>query len=211
MSRCNWRCAALTGFVVALICAGCSQDMADQPRYEPLEGSRFFADHRASRPLVEGVVPRGDLRVDQAFYEGRVGDRLVNDIPWRQVAEKLSLSGDEQQLALSVLQRGRQRFDIYCAPCHGRSGEGNGMVVARGFPAPPSYHSERLRNAPDGHLFDVTTRGFGRMNSYASQVPTHDRWAIVAYVRALQLSQHADDAALSDEDQDQIRHAGDNP
>jgi hypothetical protein len=155
--------------------------MNDEPRYKPLAASDFFADGQSARPQVEGTIAHGHLRLDQTFYTGRANGLLVDTLPIPVTRE--------------VLARGRERFDIFCSPCHGRLGNGEGMVVQRGFQSPPSYHIERLRNAPDGHIFDVITNGFGAMASYASRVAPGDRWAIVAYIRALQLSQHA---AISD-------------
>jgi len=160
-----------------VLVAGCRQDMHDQPRYEPLTKSDFFGDARSERPPVEGTVARGQLREDDHFYRGRVNGELATTLPVEITAE--------------LLARGRQRYDIYCSPCHDRIGRGRGMVVQRGFRPPPSLHDERLRAAPPGHFFDVMTNGFGAMSSYASQVPVRDRWAIVAYIRALQLSQNA--------------------
>jgi len=151
--------------------------MDDQPRYEPLEASRFFADGQSARPRVEGTVARGELHEDAALYTGKAGDRLVDKLP---VA-----------LTPALLARGRERFDIFCSPCHDRVGTGRGMIVRRGYKQPPSLHVERLRQAPPGHFFDVMTNGFGVMPAYAHQVPVRDRWAIVAYIRALQRSQHA--------------------
>ncbi len=171
-----WRAAAC-----ALLLAACQQQMADQPRHKPLGKSRFFADGRASRPPVEGTVARGALRDDEHFFTGAVGGKP---------AERAPLAVTE-----SLLRRGRERYEIFCAPCHDRVGNGRGMIVRRGYRAPPSYHTERLRAAPDGRLFDVMTRGFGQMPAYAGQIPPADRWAIVAYIRALQLSQRA---ALAD-------------
>jgi mono/diheme cytochrome c family protein len=158
--------------------AACQPAMTDQPRFEPLEANPFFDNNMASRPLVPDTVARGQLNADPAFYTGKTasGD-LVTDIPVEVNAE--------------LLARGKQRFEIYCAPCHGLTGNGDGMIVQRGFPAPPSYHSDRLRNEPAGHFFDVITNGFGRMYSYSDRVAPADRWAIVAYIRALQLSQNA--------------------
>jgi hypothetical protein len=160
-----------------LLLLGCQQQMADQPRYKPLAKSTFFGDDRSARPLVPGTVARGHLDANEAFYTGKVGDQPVQILPL--------------PLTLELLDRGRERFDIFCAPCHGRTGNGDGMVVRRGFRPPPSYHTDRLRQAPVGHFFDVMTKGFGAMSDYAAQVPPRDRWAIVAYIRALQLSQHA--------------------
>lgn len=162
---------------VALAAGGCRQDMHDQPRYKPLAASEFFADGRSARPLVEGTVARGQLRVDQHYYAGRSGDQFVTTFPFAVTRE--------------VLERGRERYDIFCSPCHGRLGFGDGMVVRRGFRPPPSFHIERLREEPAGHYFDVITSGFGAMASYAAKVQPADRWAITAYIRALQLSQSA--------------------
>jgi mono/diheme cytochrome c family protein len=159
------------------LAAGCHRDMRDQPRFEPLEASELFANGMASRPLVEGTVARGQLHDDEPFYNGKEGDELVAKIP---------LEVDRE-----LLERGQERFNIYCAVCHGRTGEGNGMIVQRGFRKPPSLHIERLQNAPAGHYFDVMTNGIGAMPSYRVQVPAKDRWAIVAYVRVLQLSKSA--------------------
>ena len=163
--------------VLALLAAGCRQQMDDQPRYEPLEASRFFPDGQSSRPRVEGTVARGELHADAALYTGKTGGQLVEKLP-------VPLTAD-------LLARGRERYDIYCSPCHDRLGTGKGMIVRRGYREPPSLHIERLRQAPAGHFFDVTTNGFGAMPAYAHQVAVRDRWAIVAYIRALQRSQRA--------------------
>jgi mono/diheme cytochrome c family protein len=151
--------------------------MYDQPRYKALGRSRFFADQRQARPPVEGTVARGMLRADSKLFAGKDGNTLVADLPL--------------PVTRALLDRGRQRFDIYCAPCHDRTGSGNGMVVQRGYRPPPSFHIERLRSQPVGHFFDVITNGFGAMPDYASQIGAEDRWAIIAYIRALQLSQAA--------------------
>jgi Cytochrome C oxidase, cbb3-type, subunit III len=165
------------GLFTVLFFAGCRQDMHDQPRFKPLAKSDFYTDLRSARPPVEGTVARGELHEDSYFYTGKIGSNPGDYMPFPVTEE--------------VLLRGRERFDIYCAPCHSRLGDGRGMIVQRGFRAPPSYHTERLRNAPLGYFFDVMTEGFGAMPEYASQIPAGDRWAIVAYIRALQLSQHA--------------------
>ena len=167
--------AAPLAIVAALI--GCRQDMHDQPRYKPLARSEFFSDHRSARPLVPGTVARGQLREDQVFFTGKEGTEFTRILP-------LPVSAD-------LLARGRTQFQTFCAPCHGRVGRGDGMVVQRGFRKPPSYHIDRLRETPVGYYFDVISNGFGAMSDYAAQVPVKDRWAIVAYIRALQLSQHA--------------------
>lgn len=163
----------------ALLLTGCRQDMQDQPKFIPLRPSSFFDDGRSERPLVEGTVARGHLNADTAFYTGKVGGKPVDTFPF--------------PITREVLNRGQERFNIYCAPCHDRLGSGLGMIVRRGFdhPGPPSYHIDRLREAPDGYLFDVITNGLGAMPDYAAQITPADRWAIVAYVRALQYSQHA--------------------
>lgn len=188
-SRCT-RLTILCSLVAWAAASGCTQDMADQPRYEPLEASAFFANGMASRPLVQGTVARGYLRVDTEFYQGTVDGKPTATFPLRMVSQELHLSGDDREITEKILVRGA-RFNIFCTPCHGQVGDGDGMVVKRGFPAPPSLHIDRLREAPVGHFYDVATRGFGRMPTYAVQVPPVDRWAIVAYIRALQLSQHA--------------------
>jgi mono/diheme cytochrome c family protein len=165
--------AVLTGLTVA----GCRQDMHDAPRIEPFEANAFFPDQRGSRVPPQGTVARGWLRDDEALYTGKIDGQLVDTIPF-------AISHDD-------LKRGQQRFNIYCSPCHGRTGDGDGMVVQRGYRRPPSYHQDRLRTAPVGHFFDVMTNGFGAMPDYAVQVTAEDRWAIAAYIRALQLASHA--------------------
>jgi mono/diheme cytochrome c family protein len=164
-------------FVISLALFGCRRDMFDQPKSNPFKSSDFFEDHAASRPISPHTVARDDLETNEAFYIGMNGTNLVTDFPI--------------QITREVLERGRQRYEINCVPCHGETGDGNGIVVARGFPTPPSYQIDRLRNAPIGHFFDVMTHGYGAMYSYAQRVSPADRWAIIAYIRALQLSQHA--------------------
>jgi mono/diheme cytochrome c family protein len=152
--------------------------MHDQPKFIPLRPTDFFGDGRSERPLIEGTVARGHLNDDAALYTGKGPDgKPVDEFPF--------------PVTRDVLERGQDRFNIYCAPCHDRQGEGNGMIVRRGFRHPPSYHIDRLRQVPNGYLFDVIANGFGAMQDYAAQVPVRDRWAIVAYIRALQLSRHA--------------------
>jgi mono/diheme cytochrome c family protein len=155
--------------------------MHDQPKYIPLRQSTFFADQRSARPLVAGTVARGHLREDALLYTGKIDGQDADVFPF---------AIDDR-----VMARGQERFNIYCSPCHGRTGQGDGMVVRRGYRRPPSYHIDRLRAAPVGHFFDVMTNGFGAMPDYAAQVAPEDRWAIAAYIRALQLSEHA---ALAD-------------
>lgn len=148
-----------------------------QPKYEPLDPSTFFADGRSARQPVPGTVARGELRINEAMYAGKVNGVPVNTFPF--------------PITRADLERGRERYNIYCSPCHDYTGSGHGMIVQRGFPPPPSYHIDRLRTAPVGHFFDVMTNGYGTMYSYASRISPEDRWRIAAYIRALQLSEHA--------------------
>src|SRR5438270_11959391 len=165
-----------------LVLAGCRNDMHDQPRMKTYAMSDFYADLRSERPPVEGTVARGQLHEDTYFYTGKIGANPGDYMPFPVTEE--------------VLQRGRERFDIYCTPCHSRPGDGNGMIVQRGFQHPPSYHADRLRKAPLGYFFMVMTEGFGAMPDYAEQIQPRDRWCIVAYIRALQLSQSATQAEI---------------
>jgi cytochrome c len=166
--------------------AGCRQDMHDGPRYEVFEANPGMPDGRASRNPPAGTVARGQLRDDEHFYTGKVNGVFVTEFPF-------ALTGAD-------LQRGRERFTIYCTPCHGQLGDGQGMVVQRGLRQAASYHQDRLRNESIGYLYDVIANGFGAMQGYADQVPPRDRWLIAAYVRALQLSQNAsvDDVPAAD-------------
>lgn len=184
-----------------LASTGCGLDMADQPRLEPLEASSFFSHGQSARPLVEGTVARGHLQIDDAFFTGKANGKSVTKFPQDQVVKRLQLSGDDASMRAAILNRGRERYDIFCSVCHDQAGTGLGMVVQRGFPAPPTYHSDRLRSTPVGHFYDVVTNGFGRMPDYADQIPPADRWAIVAYVLALQLSQQASVEELPESDQ----------
>jgi mono/diheme cytochrome c family protein len=185
----------------AVALAGCQQQMADQPSYKPLEPCTFFDDGRAARPLVPGTVARGHLRVDLALFTGRVQKPAAD-------AESAQVQGSFDEDAgfvrefpipinQSVLRHGYNRYMIYCVSCHDPLGTGRGKIVERGYTAPPSYHIERLRAAPVGRLFAVASEGYGSMPSYAEQVPPEDRWAIVAYIRALQLSQRFPESELS--------------
>ncbi len=184
----------LTAGAILIGATGCRRDMFHQPISKPLEPSDFFQDnHMASRPLVEHTVARGHLQADEAFYGGKIGTNLVETFPF--------------PITREVLERGRERFDIYCSPCHGLTGEGNGMIVQRGFPAPPSYHIDRLRNAPAGYFFDVITRGYGMMYSYAQRVDPSDRWAIAAYIRVLQKSQDAKPADVPESERARLEAA----
>ncbi|MCC7237017.1 MAG: cytochrome c [Bryobacterales bacterium] len=164
----------------AALATGCRQDMHDQPRYRPLAASTFFPDGRSARPAVEGTVARGYLKNNIPLYYGKVArnsPEFVTELPVK--------------LDKALLERGQQRFNIYCSPCHGQTGDGEGMVVQRGLKHPPTYHSDKMHKQPAGYFFDVITNGFGVMPSYAARIPVDDRWAIVAYVKALQLSRAA--------------------
>ena len=168
--------------------------MHDQAKYEPLESSDFFADGQASRPIVEGTVARGQLREDEAFITGRSNNQHVATFP--------------VQVDRALLERGRERYGIYCSPCHGLAGYGDGMIVRRGFRQPPSFHSDSLRTKPPGYVFAVITNGVGAMPEYRAQTTERDRWAIVAYLRALQLSQHADLTQVPPDERAQLDGAG---
>ena len=160
--------------------------MHDAPRYEPLEASAFFSDGQSARMPVANTVSRGALAdTDELMYTGKIGGTFANVFPMRVTAD--------------LIVRGQDRYNIFCAPCHGRSGTGDGMIVQRGMRRPPSFMEDRLRNAAVGYFFDVMTHGFGAMQDYAAQIPVADRWAIVAYERALQLSQHATLADVPDD------------
>lgn len=177
--------------VAVASCLGCHRDMRDQPRYEPLEVSEFFSDGQSARPLIEGTIARGELHEDEGFYTGKVNGQFIKSLPLK-VDRKLLL-------------RGQQRFEIYCTPCHDRTGSGKGLIVQRGFEQPPSYHIDRLRQAPAGHFFDIISNGFDEMPRFSPQISADDRWAIVAYLRALQLSQHAQLSDAPSEDQKRLR------
>ncbi|HKQ71964.1 MAG TPA: cytochrome c [Polyangiaceae bacterium] len=180
-----WRLGALAA--LAFIVPACRNEMYDQAKAKPFSESDFFANGQAARPIPEDTVARGFLRDDQALYKGLGPDgKFVNELP--------------MPLTRELMERGHVRFDIFCSPCHGKQGNGLGMIVERGFKQPTSFHIDRLREQPVGYFFDVMTQGFGQMSSYASQVPTEDRWAIVAYVKALQFSQHAPVAELTPDD-----------
>ena len=183
--------SALIVVFVALAGAGCRQDMHDQPKYVPMRESTFFNDVRSARPIVEGTVARGQLQEDTMLYTGKVNGADTTVFPF--------------PVDAAVMARGQERFNIFCAPCHGRTGQGDGMVVRRGYRRPPSIHQDRLRDAPAGHFFDVITNGFGAMPEYASEIKVEDRWAIVAYVRALQLSGRATLADVPPSERDKIQ------
>src|ERR1700730_3487910 len=166
-----------TLLLAVVIMASCRQKMSNQPKYDPLEPSDFFADGMSARPRIPGTVARGEIALDGFISSGKINGQDGDAFPFAITAD--------------VMNGGQERFDIFCSECHGKLGDGNGMIPARGYRRPPSYHTETLRAGKTGHFFDVMTNGFGAMPSYAPQVPVKDRWAIIAYIRALQLSQHA--------------------
>ena len=195
-----------------LLTSACRQDMQNQPKYRPYRSSGFFRDELSGRPLVEGTVPRGYLRSDREFYTGKknkpVGlqgatgiqnaattqqNAAVQNAAGKSGTQTATYPDDVDTFPFPVtaetVNRGQERYQIFCGVCHGMTGYGDGMIVRRGFRLPPSYHDDRLRQAPVGHFFDVMTNGWGAMPSYAAQVTPEDRWAIISYIRALQLSQ----------------------
>ena len=176
-SRARRLCAAGLSVALSVAMAACRQDMHDNPRYEPLEQNTFFADGRSGRPLVPNTVPRGFLRDDELLYTGKVNGQLATEFP--------------MPVNAAMMLRGQERYNVFCTPCHGYTGKGDGMVVRRGYRAPTSFHDPRLRDVPPGYVFDVITHGFGAMPDYAAQIGVSDRWAIAAYIKALQFSQAA--------------------
>jgi mono/diheme cytochrome c family protein len=183
---------ALPMLVIALLLAACRPDMMNQPKAKPLSESDFFSNQANARPVPPHTVERGDARENAAFYTGLTNGTYVTQLPVKLTPE--------------LLARGRERFDAMCAECHDRTGSGSGMVVQRGFPQPPSYHVPRLRNAPIGHFFDVITNGYGVMYSYATRVEPEDRWAIAAYIRALQLSHNIKASELTLDEQQKLEN-----
>jgi hypothetical protein len=184
-------CAALLVACLALWASACApsgslQAMANQPRYDPLAPSNFFPNGMSAQPVISDTVAYGQPMTDTLLYVGTVGGQPAATFPFPVTQE--------------VMLRGQTRFNVFCSPCHGAVGDGQGIVAQRGFCCPASFHTDRLRSAPAGLFFDVITNGFGRMPAYATEIPVRDRWAIIAYVRALQLSQHA---ALDDVPPDQ--------
>ena len=164
-------------FGCLVLMAGCRQDMHDQPKFKPLRANPFFADGRSARPLVAGTVARGTLQEDDHLFTGREKNEFVTTFPF--------------PITEQGIRRGQERFNIFCSPCHGGLGDGQGAIVQRGLKQPSSFHIERLREAPVGYFFNVITNGFGAMFDYSDRIPVRDRWAIIAYIRALQLSQNA--------------------
>lgn len=172
--------------VLALLLAGCGRNMVYQPRYDTYEESAFFDDGTSSRPLLEGTVPRQRGGTNNAFYTGMDENGFLTELPI--------------ELTTDALLRGQERYNVYCSPCHNYDGYAHSMIVQKGFVQPSSFHEQRLREQPVGYFFNAMTNGFGRMYSYASRIPPEDRWAIAAYIRALQLSQHAPLEAVPEEE-----------
>lgn len=198
----------LGALAMVLLLSGCekaAQNMYNQPKYKPLAASSLWPDGQSARPIEPGTVAHG-VGVIAGTSSGRLGEQALPEraAPVYPVDENGQVKANfapgspppplvtnPLPITLATLERGRERFDIFCSPCHSRAGDGDGMVVRRGFPNPPSYHTDRLRKAPDAHFYGVITNGYGAMYSYADRVDARDRWAIVAYIRALQLSQNA--------------------
>jgi hypothetical protein len=180
--------ASLCG--VAMLLSGCRLDMHVQPKYLPYEPTDFFGDGRSERPVITGTVARGHLHDDELFYTGQENGAVADKFPF--------------PITKADIERGRQRYNIYCTPCHDYTGNGQGMIVQRGFPPPPSFHIQRLREAPAGHFYEVITNGYGVMFSYAARVEPADRWRIAAYIRALQLSEHAAVSDVPDTDRSKL-------
>ncbi len=202
---------------LALSLSGCERgvhEMYDQPKYKPLTPTALFADGNSSRPQVPGTIVRsaGALAGSSSGRDDTVppptapGPALGVDAAGRPLApDKEPVYANPLPVTPALLDRGRERFNIYCAPCHSMAGDGDGMIARRGFPSPPSYHTDRLRNAADSHFYQVITNGYGVMYPYADRIAPQDRWAIVAYIRALQLSQHAPASLLSGDDREKLR------
>lgn len=189
------RSALVTLTVLVALSAGCRQDMHDAPRYDPLEASDFFTNGSSVRPIVAGTVPRGHLNEDPHLYTGKGPDGLpATTFPF--------------PITRAELDRGQERFDVFCAPCHGRTGVGNGMVVQRGYRQAQSLHIDRLRLAPPGYFYDIITNGFGVMPDYRSQITVDDRWKIIAYVRALQLSHQGATSDMPADLLEQLKRGG---
>lgn len=194
--------------LMTLFIAGCRQDMHDQPKYIPLRQSTFFNDGRSARMPVANTVARGNLRADEYYYTGKINGLAANQLPDRLLKE------DFKSMA-ELLHRGQERYEVYCTPCHSRVGDGNGMIPQRAGNTgatsafrPPSYHEDRLKQMPLGHFYDVMTNGFGVMLNYSAQIPPRDRWAIAAYIRALQLSQDAKITDVPEAERGKIQEMG---
>lgn len=191
----SFRCLPFIGFLFALgLLAGCRLDMRDQPRYEPFEESTFFTDGASVRPRVADTVARNQLVLDDQLHTGRINGQVADTFPFT--------------VTVAILERGQERYDIFCTPCHGLVGDGQGIVTEYGMPVPTSFHDPDLRAEPTGYYFTVITNGTRVMPSYASRIPPADRWAIIAYIRALQLSRNVDAAQLPAEELPQLEQTG---
>jgi mono/diheme cytochrome c family protein len=213
----------LVVIALTLPTTGCQQKMALQPSYKPLDPSHFFDNGQSAQPTVPGTVARGHLRTDFALFTGQRApnpkDRIagvsllgIGGTPLGAVVAAAAYQPDYVKsfpfpVTREVMQHGQNRYMIYCVVCHDPLGTGRGKIVERGYTAPPSYHIQRLRDAPVGYFFDVITRGYGSMPSYGQQIPPRDRWAITAYIRALQLSQHFPEKELTDAMREQLARA----
>ena len=186
----RWLAVIVAG-VFATTFSGCRRDMQDQPKYLPLQASAFFVDGRSARPIPPNTIARGHLNDNDAFHTGADNGQFLNTIPL--------------PVTRAMLERGQQRYNIYCSPCHGELGDGNGMIAKRGFKIPANLHNDRLRQAPPGYLFQVISNGYGAMPDYSNQIPhVEDRWGIVAYIRALQLSRNATAADMPPEERSKL-------
>ena len=178
----------------AFFASACRQDMHDQPKYIPMRSSAFFDDETSARQPVEGTVARGQLREDEHLYTGKTGQQFAATFPF--------------EITKEALDRGQEQYNVFCSVCHDRTGAGNGMIVQRGFRRPPSFHIDRLRQAPPGHFFDVISNGFGAMSDYSAQITPEDRWKVIAYIRALQLSQNATIEDVPPQERDKLNQGG---
>ena len=194
LTRARWTRLLAGGATAALVLAatGCRRDMYDQPKYKAYDASTYFRDGSSSRQQVEGTVARGDVEEDSLYYRGKVDGKDADLFPFEITSE--------------ILEKGRERFLIFCSPCHGRAGDGRGMVVRRGFSPPPTFHSPYLRQKPVGHIYGVITHGYGAMYSYAARIPVEERWAITAYIRALQYSRNAALDDLTESERTKLAH-----
>jgi mono/diheme cytochrome c family protein len=193
-------CVLLLVFGVCVASAGCRRDMQDQPKMKPYRGTTFFTDGLSARQPIQGTVPRGFLRENKELYTGKKSVSTVSSVP-AQTGTENAFADDVDTFPFPIteetVRRGRERYDIFCTVCHGLTGNGDGMIVRRGFRRAASFNDDRLRQAPVGHYFDAITNGWGAMPSYAAQIPVQDRWAIISYIRALQLSQQNPQTAPS--------------
>ena len=201
-SRRTAYCLLLAAYCLLAVGCGLRFDMQDQPRYKAYKKSEFFADKRGSRDKIEGTVARGQLNENKGFYTGKIDNpnlaapvETTTDATGNTLVSSFPNDIDEFPIPVTkeLVDRGQERYNIYCIVCHGPTGKGDGMIVRRGFSQPPTYHDDRLRNAPVGHYFDVMTNGWGKMNNYAYSIQPADRWAIVAYIRALQVGQNPEE------------------